>query len=42
MLQAMSENVEIVRASIDAFNRGDIEAAFENVSSSTTRRGPWY
>ena len=26
------ENVEIVRASIDAFNRGDTEAAFENVS----------
>lgn len=28
----MSDNVEILRASIDAFNRGDLDAAFKNVS----------
>ncbi len=28
----MSENVEIVRGSIDAYNRGDIDAAFQSVS----------
>ena len=28
----MSENVELVRAAIDAFNRGDTDTAFRNVS----------
>jgi invasion protein IalB len=36
------ENVEIVRAAVETFNRGDVEAALKDVipSSSSTRRGP--